>query len=122
MDAGDIADTQRLEKQFAAFAGDPQLALVGGQAHTVGARGRSLLQPPAPKPLTAVGIKWQSLFGSAFIHSTVMFKREAFDAVGGYDERMQRSSDFSMFSRMQERYRAINLPFLSATAAFAARR
>lgn len=109
MDADDIALPHRIEKQAAAFAAEPKLALLGAQVHHFEAHG-SLLRSIAPRALTGRGIAWQSLFSSPFIHSTVMFTRESFETAGGYDERMQRSSDFALFSRIQTKYRVANLP------------
>ena len=109
MDADDIALPDRLEKQLAAFAAQPTLALLGGQAHHFGGFG-PLLRRFAPRAVTRRGIAWQALFSSPFIHSTAMFTRESFEAAGGYDERMQRSSDFALFSRIQANGHAANLP------------
>ena len=108
MDADDIALPHRLETELAAFAAQPDLALVGGQASFFQARAPLLRRIP-PRATTRHGIAWQSLFSSPFIHSTVMFTRESFEAVGGYDERMQRSADFALFSRMRRQYRVANL-------------
>jgi glycosyltransferase involved in cell wall biosynthesis len=109
MDADDIALPNRLEKQVAAFAAEPRLALLGAQVRHFEGRG-PLLRRIAPRAVTRSGIAWQSLFSSPFIHSTVMFSRESFDSVGGYDERMQRSSDFALFSRIAAKYPVGNLP------------
>jgi glycosyltransferase involved in cell wall biosynthesis len=110
MDADDIALPDRLEKQLAAFASQPKLALLGGQVHHFGGGSGPLLRCFAPRAVTRSGVAWQALFSSPFFHSTVMFTREAFEAAGGYDERMQRSSDFALFSRMQANSHAANLP------------
>jgi glycosyltransferase involved in cell wall biosynthesis len=110
MDADDIALPDRLEKQLAAFAGQPALALLGGQVHHFGGGSGPLLGRFAPRAVTRRGIAWQALFSSPFFHSTVMFTRHAFEAAGGYDERMQRSSDFALFSRVQATFPAANLP------------
>jgi len=109
MDADDIALPHRLEKQFAAFAAEPKLALLGTQVRHFESGGL-LLRSMAPKAVTRRGIAWQSLFSSPFIHSTAMFTRESFETAGGYDERMQRSSDFALFSRIQAKYQVANLP------------
>lgn len=110
MDADDIALPHRLAVQVAAFAARPELALLGGQVCHVDQSGRTLLRRFAPRAVTPVGIAWQSLFGSPFIHSTTMFRRESFEAAGGYDERMQRSADFALFSRIQATGCVANLP------------
>jgi glycosyltransferase involved in cell wall biosynthesis len=109
MDADDIALPHRLERQLAAFAASPDLALVGGQVRHFEGR-RPLLRCFAPRARTAGGIAWQSMFASPFFHSTVMFTRASFDAAGGYDERMQRSSDFALFSKIQMQHAVANLP------------
>jgi glycosyltransferase involved in cell wall biosynthesis len=109
MDADDVALSDRLEKQLAAFAAQPTLALLGGQVRHVEG-GALLLRRFAPRALTRGGIAWQALFSSPFFHSTAMFTRASFEAAGGYDERMQRSSDFALFSRMQANGHAANLP------------
>jgi glycosyltransferase involved in cell wall biosynthesis len=109
MDADDIALPHRLEIQIAALRAQPQLALLGAQACHVDVHGRRLLRKIAPRALTHFGMAWQSLFGSPIIHSTAMFTRETFEAAGGYDERMQRSSDFALFSRIQAKHRVANL-------------
>jgi glycosyltransferase involved in cell wall biosynthesis len=109
MDADDIALPHRLEKQLAAFAAQPKLALLGAQVRHFDARG-PLLRWIAPRAVTRRGIAWQSLFNSPFIHSTAMFTRESFEAAGGYDERMQRSSDYALFSRIQVKFPVANLP------------
>ena len=109
MDADDIALPHRLEKQIAAFAARPALALLGAQAHHF-EEGPPFLRCFPPRALTPLGIAWQSLFASPFVHATVMFRRERFDAAGGYDERFPRSADFALFSRMQREGEVANLP------------
>lgn len=109
MDADDIALPHRLEKQLAAFAAEPKLALLGGQVEHFGGPG-TRLRRFAPRAVTRRGIAWQALFSSPFFHSTAMFTRESFEAAGGYDERMQRSSDFALFSRIQAEHHTANLP------------
>lgn len=109
MDADDLALPNRLEKQLAAFAARPTLALLGGQVQHFGGRG-PLLRRFAPRAVTPQGIAWQGLFGCPFVHSTVMFRRDSFEAAGGYDESMRRSSDFALFSRMQAAGEVANLP------------
>jgi hypothetical protein len=110
LDADDVALPHRLATQLAEFARRPELALLGAQSRPIDVHGRPLLRRVAPKPVTPAGMAWQSMFNSPFIHSTTMFRREAFERAGGYDERLPRSSDFALFSRLQQRAVVANLP------------
>ncbi|MCC7491454.1 MAG: glycosyltransferase family 2 protein [Fimbriimonadaceae bacterium] len=42
----------------------------------------------------------------AVVHSTVIYRRAAFEALGGFDERLRRSQDWDLFLRLLRRYGA----------------
>jgi glycosyltransferase involved in cell wall biosynthesis len=109
-DADDIAAPHWLHTMLAALRDDPQLALVGAQMRMIHKPSYPMTRLPQPKPLTRIGMQWQSLYTSPVYHCTALFPRDCFDAVGGYDERMRRSQDFALFSAMLRRYRLRNLP------------
>jgi glycosyltransferase involved in cell wall biosynthesis len=98
LDADDIAYPQRLSEQLSKFAAQPRLGLLGswydvadlmtGQVSVV----RRAVDP--------VILRWDLLFRNQFGHSTVMFRKEACDAVGGYDEKSDLAEDYDLWSRI----------------------
>lgn len=96
LDADDLAEPARLAVQLAAFAGRPDLVLVGSSAAVVdGAGGRiGLLDVPTRD------VERHLLRRNAFVHSSVVMRREAFDRVGGYDEHCTRMQDYDLWLRL----------------------
>jgi hypothetical protein len=48
--------------------------------------------------------------GNQFVHGSTVFRRKAFDEVGGYDETLRYSQDFDLWWRLLKRGRAGNVP------------
>lgn len=108
MDADDIAVPGRLELQLAAFEKDPKLALLGGQLAEF-SEDRNKVVSMRKVPTTAKAIKKFARRRSPFNNQTVMYKKSAVLAVGGYPE-LNRSEDYYLFSKlMAEGYRVKNL-------------
>ena len=108
MDADDIALPQRLEWQFAEFVNYKELDVLGGQIDEFSGEmtnviGRRIV--PEDHNSIAQFAKRRSPFN----HPTVMYKRKAVLAVGGYRESL-RSEDYDLWVRMLKHgYRAKNL-------------
>jgi glycosyltransferase involved in cell wall biosynthesis len=79
MDADDISHPERLEKQWKVFEADADVALVGTLFDGIDNRGRRV------RPPDRWGIARGTIF-PPFAHGSIMFRREVFDAVGGYHE------------------------------------
>lgn len=109
LDANDVARPDRFEKQMRFLDDHPEFALVGGQAVMIDTRGRRIHRARLSKPVTELGVQWYLLFDSPFIHSAVMFRKSAFDQVGGYDPAFDRAQDFDLWSRMAVEHRMANL-------------
>ena len=97
MDADDYALPQRLEKQLCFLAAHRELSWAGTGAYvydTQGIWGR-MERPFLPD-------KADYLRYSPFIHSSVVFRREALEKAGGYKEdgRLTRFEDYELFLRM----------------------
>ena len=97
MDADDISGADRLEKQAAFLKAHPEYAFVGCNARLTGAHGvwgeRRMEEVPG---------RTSFLPTSPFIHPSVMFRREAFAAAGGYQKsrRYLRAEDYELFMRL----------------------
>ena len=96
-DADDLSARDRLARQAEAMGRRPELALLGTQADVIDARGRRT--GFIARSCAQDGIRWELLFDNAFVHSSVMFRREVvFDEAGGYDEGLRYCQDFALWS------------------------
>jgi hypothetical protein len=103
MDADDIAHQERLQQQWNIIASNPDIVVIGTLCNGIDATGRVV----RPRD------RWRLLRRSNYIpfpHGSAMFRRTAFDEVGGYDERAVRAEDQDLFSRMATRGRVVTLP------------
>lgn len=98
MDADDICLPDRFEKQLAAFAADPALSVVGGQI-------REFIGTPEQTagyrsvPLTDGQIRAYMKTRCPLNHMTVMFRKEAVEAAGGYRDWFW-NEDYYLWLRM----------------------
>jgi glycosyltransferase involved in cell wall biosynthesis len=93
MDADDISHPDRLRRQMEAFTAHPDTAVVAslwegidGEGRVIRSRDRSRLLRKSPFP--------------PFTHGSAMFRRSAFDAVGGYRAQCDLWEDIDFFLRM----------------------
>jgi len=97
-DADDIAEPERLERQVAFLDRHHEIVAVGS-AWTVideDGRGQEIRTPPAD----ALAIRWRLLFSNAFLHSSMLLRRDVFDRVGMYDEEIEYGEDYALWSRV----------------------
>ena len=93
MDADDIAHPDRLRRQIALMHSRPDALLVGSLFDTVDDAGR-LVRPPD---------LWRLVHFSPlppYAHSTILFRKQAFDRVGGYRSESARWEDIDLSRRM----------------------
>ncbi len=102
MDADDIAHPDRLRRQWNVMKDSRDVAVVGTLCNGINASGREV----RPRD------RWRLVRRSAripFPHGSAMFRREMFEQVSGYDERIQRGEDQDLFSRMAAHGRVVTL-------------
>jgi glycosyltransferase involved in cell wall biosynthesis len=103
MDADDIAHPDRLRRQWAVIANRPDVVLIGTLCNGINASGREV----RPRD------RWRLVRRSGFVpfpHGSAMFRRDAFEQVGGYDEASDGGEDQDLFSRMAARGCVLTLP------------
>lgn len=109
-DQDDVSHPARLEKQLAYMQTHPDCALLGTWAEIhVGDQPTDRSHDHA----TEHGMLCLDLlFNNPFVHSSVMFRRDAILDIGGYttDPDRQPPEDYELWSRMARRYRIANLP------------
>jgi glycosyltransferase involved in cell wall biosynthesis len=103
MDADDISHPDRLRRQMALIAERPDAVLVGTLFEGIDAAGRRV----RPRD------RWRLLRRSPFApfpHGSILFRREAFDAAGGYLEGSEFWEDLNLYRRLAERGRVLVIP------------
>ena len=91
LDNDDLAHPGRIAAQVARFASNPSLVLLGTGSDVIdehGARVGPWEQPTGSRRVLR-SLRWRN----RLIHSSTMFRRDAFEAVGGYDEQMPHCQD-----------------------------
>jgi glycosyltransferase involved in cell wall biosynthesis len=106
-DADDISLPERLEKEVAFLDAHPHYAAVGSAFYKLYENGQ---KSPLIRFLTddddiRKGLRRRNWF----LHSSVMMRKEAFRAVGGYDEQFKYALDYDLFLRLSMRYKLANL-------------
>lgn len=108
LDGDDIAYPNRLALQVEAMARQPSLGLIGSGAELIDSQGRyvgALDRPTGDSDLRAF-----LETGCGFVHSSVMMRREAFEAAGGYRKGLNVAEDYDLWLRMAEVTELGNLP------------
>lgn len=103
MDADDVSHPDRLLKQWAVMDGRPDVAVVGTLSVGIDETGREV----RPRD------RWRLVRRSEYLpfpHGSAMFRRSAFDAVGGYTREAEGGEDQDLFSRMKARGSVVTLP------------
>jgi glycosyltransferase involved in cell wall biosynthesis len=106
MDVDDISHEKRLKEQYD-YMKENDLAVCGTWAKGINNKGDIVADMnycPATKE-----IKFFTLLHNPFIHSTVMFKREVFEYVGGYNSFFKHVEDYELWTRLIFKYKTGNL-------------
>lgn len=107
-DADDLSHPERLAAQMKLLERDLETILLGTQGVLIDTRGRrvGLLDVPCD----ADGIAWALPFLNPFLHTSVIFRREAALDAGAYDESFRIAQDYELWGRLAARGRTANLP------------
>jgi GT2 family glycosyltransferase len=108
MDADDIAHPERFARQVAFLDASPDVAVVGCAVTLIDEGGKPVRDIGYPVAPEAVAEFLET--GSALAHPSVMMRRAAVLAVGGYRPAYRHAEDYDLWLRMAERYRLANLP------------
>jgi glycosyltransferase involved in cell wall biosynthesis len=108
LDCGDISLPGRMTAQTAFLDANPGHAVVGCWTEFVDPDGRPLFafQPPSHDK----DLRRFQRYRVGFVHSTVMLRVAALEAVGRYDGRYTGAEDYDLFLRLARRYKLANVP------------
>lgn len=98
LDADDIAAPTRFAAQVNALESSPALICIGSSVKLIDMNGRGigeLLAPAGPR-----NIARSLLTKNVMIHSSVMYRVESFNMIGGYNPTCTRMQDYDLFLRL----------------------
>jgi hypothetical protein len=87
---------------------NPDIALLGAWALEIDLNGQAvgMIQPSTEPDQVHLNM----LRANQFVHASVMMKKEVVEAERGYDEDLNSSEDYDLFSRISDRYQCANIP------------
>lgn len=106
VDADDRSYPDRFAKQVAFLDANPDVGVVGSQADSFDGESWTVWV----KWFTPELIRWELLFTTPMMHSSVIMRREVPERVGGYDARYEYSEDYKFFYEASKVTRIANLP------------
>jgi glycosyltransferase involved in cell wall biosynthesis len=109
MDADDISLPTRFERQIAFLSEHTDHGVVGTNTHELD-EGGIIFECSDLHPLDHFGIATAMEYRSPICHPSVMMRRDAILAVGGYRRPYTHCEDYDLWLRLLERTRLANLP------------
>lgn len=110
MDADDTSLPHRIEEQVAFLEKNPECVVVGTDVLYTDPEGAPLIRHHPVENHQAILAQLIDGNGGAIIHPSIMFRRAAFDAMGGYRLRYQWIEDLDFYLRLSDMGRLANLP------------
>lgn len=110
-DADDISYPTRIEKQVSFLEANPEYGIVGSWSEIWD--GNSKTDRSHRHPIQNDMLRFNLIFDSYFVHSSVMLRKSVFDMVGQYsEERSRQPEDYELWSRILRsgKYKCANLP------------
>ena len=111
MDGDDIAAPGRLQRQLEELQRNPNAACLGTYGWRINERGvrigRLINGPSSPQEFAQARAAKRPVH---LTHPSVVFRRDAFDAVGGYDPAYHRAEDLRLFNDLAEQGEVYALP------------
>ena len=109
MDADDLSEPPRLQRQVEFLEAHPQIGIVGCSRHLINEEGKTIAIAPAMEDDLA--IRWKCLMGNPFAHPTVMIRRQVLlDYALRYDPSFRTAQDYELWTRLLPCTVAANLP------------
>lgn len=108
-DADDVSHPTRLARQILFLESHPEVVLLGSSARAIDDCSE-LKNVDLKMPTGLAAIRWYLMFHNAFIHSSVMFRRNIIiNNLDGYNESFKRAQDYELWSRLARDFVVENL-------------
>lgn len=108
-DADDISLSDRLKKQIEFFQNYKEYYLLGTAFLEIDGFGKVICKQRTPLFANDSEIRKNIVKFNPFCHGSVMFKKEAMDKVGKYNEDYLYAQDYELWIRIMKYYKAANL-------------
>ena len=113
MDADDVCQPDRIELQLQFLQQNPEYVAIGSNATEIDENGNEIYTSNLIQNGDRIDIEMKKRLENGmplnpFYHSSTMFKKEAWENIGGYP--LIRGEDVIFFNRMKEQGKFINLP------------
>jgi len=107
MDSDDVALSTRLELQAKFLSKNPSAGVVGTSCIRIDEQGDEI--GPGRRSATPSYLFWQTFFVNPLSHPTVLYRKEAIESVGGYDESRMPAEDYCLWTRMLGKWEMYNI-------------
>jgi glycosyltransferase involved in cell wall biosynthesis/peptidoglycan/xylan/chitin deacetylase (PgdA/CDA1 family) len=108
LDADDRLRPRGIEAGIEVLRGDPELAFASGPYANIDQRGNPLPSGPPPSmgPIPTDRDAYVAFLRGDYVgmHGTVMYRKAAFQSVGGFDGRLAMRQDYDLYLRLARRY------------------
>jgi glycosyltransferase involved in cell wall biosynthesis len=108
MDADDISQTERFEKQIQFMNSNQNVAICGTHAYTINDNGEIMGEMNYP-PEKSSQIKMYAILHNPFIHSSILMRMKAIIDCGLYDLRFKHVEDYELWTRILSDHHGYNL-------------
>ena len=105
-DADDLSTEKRLEKQYNKFKIDKSLGIIGSNTLIID-KNSNILKKTSLRSCN-FWLKKEIIFGNCFVHGSVMFRKDIYYKVGGYNKKYFCAQDFDLWIRMAEKCKIEN--------------
>lgn len=108
-DADDVALPNRLSAQLSFFNSNPQIDLLGSGAITMTTAGKTIRRHHYACSHDEI-CRFLYRRITPFVHTSIMFRRAAALAIGGYDAHYRVTEDYDFYLRLIEKFKVSNVP------------
>lgn len=106
-DDDDVSAPERLARQVATLEARPAVGVLGSAALVIDAHGEVI--GPYRVPVDPASIRRLLRRAPPFVHGSVMMRREAYEAAGGFRAPFRCAEDYDLWLRVPARFRFANL-------------
>ena len=107
-DDDDRSHPERIARQVDYLEAHPEITVLGTAAHMIDAEGRRIGTHPVPLTPEEIGRTLRR--AAPFVHGSVVMRRGAYEAAGGYRGAFRASQDYDLWLRMAPHAGLANLP------------